>query len=86
MLPSVLATTGHRWDKGQDLPLEERVLGTPTAWKAKEGEIVAVVMAQGVRREEEAGNSVIIVVLMSVVGYVGLGSWVGGSFFFKKKG
>lgn len=46
MLPSVLATSsGHRWEKGQNLPLEERVLGTPTAWKAKEGEVVAVGMA-----------------------------------------
>lgn len=43
MLPSVLASSsGHRWEKGQDLPLEERVLGTPTAWKAKEGEVVAI--------------------------------------------
>lgn len=46
MLPSVLATSsGHRWEKGQALPLEERVLGTPTAWKAKEGEVVTVGMA-----------------------------------------
>lgn len=46
MLPSVLATSsGHRWEKGQNLHLEDRVLGTPTAWKAKEGEVVAVGMA-----------------------------------------
>lgn len=58
MLPSVLATTGHRWDKGQDLPIEERVWGTPTAWKAKEGEVVAVGLAPGVggrRRRMKVG-------------------------------
>lgn len=51
MLPTVLATSsGHRWEKGQNLPIEERILGTPTAWKAKEGEVVAVGMAGMERR------------------------------------
>lgn len=70
MLPSILATSSsHRWEKGQDLPLDESVLGTPTAWKAKEGEVVAVGMA-GVegRRVELVLLGVVFLNIMFVVG------------------
>lgn len=67
MLPSVLATTGHQWDKGQDLPIEERVLGTPTAWKAKEGEVVAVGLAPGVEGRRKIGV-LLLLWLIFVVG------------------
>lgn len=66
MLPSVLATTGHRWDKGQDLPLGQRVLGTPTAWKAKEGEIVAIGIARAEGRK--VGLLLGVIVVVSVMG------------------
>lgn len=62
MLHSVLATSsGHRWENGQNLPIEERVLGTPTAWKAKEGEVLTVGMAGA------EGRNVGLLLLLEVV-------------------
>lgn len=73
MLPSVLATSsGHRWEKGQDLPLEERVLGTPTAWKAKEGEVVAMGMA-GLNNRKRVGLLFLFLFLWWVCRFIGWG-------------
>lgn len=63
--------------KGQDLPISDRILGTPTAWRAKFGEIAVRKRAEvngdgenGVSRLQRLGCVIMGLLLMTVVMFV----------------